>query len=220
VVGTPETYGVTVALDEEELLSLYEVAQAIERNKRHIPSEHWGVDSLESRFLSLCAERAVAKLLGCLHEVKVLSGGDGHVDLVLPKPTRFGFTVEVKFRRERGRDLATARLRFWEELRSDIYVLVWPSSDQDWNPEQGFTVVGFATRQQFLERIIARPPVRFRGEKWDIPWQELTPIAVLAEEVTRVGLSHAEAAGSASGEVRSGEDDTGGSPGALLRCAA
>lgn len=209
-----------MTLDEDELLSLYERAQAIERNKARLPSEHWGVDSLESRFLALCAERAVAKLLGCAHEVQVLAGGDGHVDLVLPRPTRFGFTIEVKFRRERMRDLATSGLRFWEELRSDIYVLVWPSQDQGWSPEQGFTVVGFATRQQFLRRVIARPPIRMRGEKWDIPWQELMPIAVLVEEVTRVTHSHAEATGSVGGEVGSGEDDVGGSAGPALRRAA
>ena len=208
----------TVTLDEEELLSLYETAEAIEKNKARIPSTHWGVDSLESRFLSLCAERAVAKLLGCTHEVQVLSGGDGHVDLVLPRPTRYGFTVEVKFRRERLRDLATSGLRFWEELKADIYVLVWPSADQGWSPEQGFTVVGFATRQQFLSRIVARPPIRMRGEKWDIPWHELTPISVLVQEVLD-GYGE-KAADCVGGEVGGREEHPGRRPGIPLRRAA
>jgi hypothetical protein len=173
-----------VRLEPVELEDLWQIAGAIEESKAGLPSPDWGVDSRESRFLSLCAERCVAHLLGCRHEVAVLPGGDGGIDLVLPRETVYGRTVEVKFRRTRKSDIATASLRFWEELVADIYVLVWPAVDQGWSPERGFTVVGFATRRQFHERILARPPVRMRGEKWEIPWQDLAPIEVLMAEVS------------------------------------
>ncbi len=192
-----------VKLGAEELTELRRIAGAIEESKERFPSADWGVDNLESRFLSLCAERCVARLLGCEHEVEVLPGGDGGIDLVLPRETTYGRTVEVKFRRSRKSDIATASIRFWKELVADIYVLVWPAVEPGWSPEQGFTVVGFATRRQFHERILARPPVRMRGEKWEIPWQELVPIEVLIAEV------RSETVHRPSGEVGIGEDDSG-----------
>lgn len=162
-----------VVLDEADLDQLRMLARAIEMSKCHLPSPDWGVDSEESRFLSLCAERCVAQVLGCVHDPQVLPGGDGHIDLWLPRPTEYGQTLEVKFRRERYRDLATTGLRFWEELQADLYVLVWPSRDGVWQPGDGFEIVGFATKQDFHQRIISRPPVRWRGEKWEIRWQDL-----------------------------------------------
>jgi len=200
-----------VRLEPHVLAELWRIAGAIEASKARFPSPDWGVDSLESRFLSLCAERCVALLLGCEHEVQVLPGGDGGVDLVLSRETVYGRTVEVKFRRSRKTDIATASLRFWEELVADIYVLVWPALEHGWKAEQGFTVVGFATRRQFHERILARPPVRMKGEKWEIPWQELLPIEILIEEV------RSEAAHRDCREVGIGEDDAGGGSGQAVR---
>jgi hypothetical protein len=199
-----------VRLGSEELVDLYRAAHAIEESKRGYATSDWGVDSLESRFLSLCAERCVAKLLGCRHDIEVLPAGDGGIDLVLPRETMYGRTIEVKFRRSRKTDIATATLRFWEELVADIYVLVWPATDVGWAPEQGFTVVGFATRRQFHERILARPPIRMRGEKWELPWQDLAPIEVLIAEV------RGEAVSGFGGEVGSGEDDVSGGSGESL----
>ncbi|GBD21754.1 hypothetical protein HRbin28_02213 [bacterium HR28] len=203
-----------VRLPDEDLEALRRMAADIEESKRRYPTVDWGVDSLESRFLSLCAERCVAVLLGCEHEVAVLPAGDGGVDLVLPRETRFGRTVEVKFRRSRKTDLATASLRFWEELVADIYVLVWPACEQGWEPNQGFTVVGFATKRQFHERILARPPIRMKGEKWEIPWQDLRPIEVLIQEV-RDEATHRDRR-----EVGIREDDVGRGSGSALRPAA
>jgi len=199
-----------VRLEPGELEELWRIAGAIEESKLHLPSPDWGVNTLESRFLSLCAERCVARLLGCAHEVEVLPAGDGGIDLVLPRETVYGRTVEVKFRRNRKSDIATATIRFWEELVADIYVLVWPAAEQGWLPDQGFTVVGFATRRQFHERILARPPVRMKGEKWEIPWQDLVPIEVLIAEVRH------EATHRLSGEVGSREDDAGRGAGGAL----
>lgn len=125
-----------VRLGDEELAELRRLAGAIEESKERFPASDWGVDSLESRFLALCAERCVAQLLGCEHEVQVLPGGDGGIDLVLPRETAYGRTVEVKFRRSRKSDLATASLRFWEELVADIYVLVWPAAEQGGPPSR------------------------------------------------------------------------------------
>jgi hypothetical protein len=200
-----------VKLEPGELAELWRVAESIEESKQRFPSSDWGVDSLESRFFSLCAERCVAQLLGCEHEIQVLPGGDGGIDLVLPRETIYGRTVEVKFRRSRKSDIATTSLRFWEELVADIYVLVWPAVDVSWSPDLGFTVVGFATRRQFHERILSRPPVRMKGEKWEIPWQELWPVEVLIAEV------RSEAAHRIGGKVGIGEDDTGEDAGRDLR---
>ncbi|MCX2726022.1 hypothetical protein OO015_00680 [Thermomicrobium sp. 4228-Ro] len=125
-----------VRLGDDELAELRRLAGAIEESKERFPASDWGVDSLESRFLALCAERCVAQLLGCEHEVQVLPGGDGGIDLVLPRETAYGRTVEVKFRRSRKSDLATASLRFWEELVADIYVLVWPAAEQGGPPSR------------------------------------------------------------------------------------
>jgi len=199
-----------VRLVSEELVELRRIASAIEESKGKFPSSDWGVDSLESRFLSLCAERCVAHLLGCEHDIQVLPGGDGGIDLVLPRETVYGRTIEVKFRRSRKSDIATASLRFWEELVADIYVLVWPAVEPGWTPEQGFTVVGFATRRQFHERILSRPPVRMRGEKWEIPWQDLQPIEVLIAEV-RGETAHRD-----SREVGIRQDDAGEGSGEAL----
>jgi len=162
-----------VTLPPEEVLELAQVAAAIECSKRRFGNTNWGVSSLASRLYSLCAERCVASLLGCKHEVTVLPGGDGGIDLVLPRETAYGRTIDVKFRRVRNTDLATRGLRFWEELVADLYVLVWPAGEEGWTPLDGFDVVGWATREDFLKRIVSRPPVRMRGEKWEIRYSEL-----------------------------------------------
>jgi len=162
-----------------ELLSLAKTAAGIEYSKRMLRRSDWGVNSLASRIYALGAERAVAKALGCTHDPVVLPGGDGHVDLQIPVVTPFGKTIEVRFRRKRGGDLATQGLRFWEELVADVYVLVWPSEGQNWTPLCGYCVVGWATRDDFLRRIVSRPPIRMRGEKWEIPFSELRDFRVL-----------------------------------------
>jgi len=162
-----------VVLDPAEVLDLAEVAARIEYGKRGIPSRDWGVTSWSSRLYSLCAERAVARALGCEHDPVVLVGGDGHVDLWLPEETAVGRSIEVRFRRQRNRDLATQGLRFWEELVADIYVLVWPSAAEDWSPLDGFDIVGWVTRDDFHRRIVSRPPIRMKGEKWEIPYSDL-----------------------------------------------
>jgi len=162
-----------VVLDPVEVLDLAEVAARIEYAKRNLASRDWGVTSWASRLYSLCAERSVAKSLGCEHDPVVLLGGDGHIDLWLPFGTPVGRSIEVRFRRKRQRDLATQGLRFWEELIADIYVLVWPTHDGDWSPLDGFDIVGWATRGDFHQRIVSRPPIRMKGEKWEIPYSEL-----------------------------------------------
>lgn len=162
-----------VKLMPEEILELAQVAAAIEHSKRRFGKADWGVSSLASRLYAVCAERAVAKALGCEHELVVLPGGDGHVDLVLPQETPVGRTIEVRFRRKRQTDLATQGLRFWEELVADLYVLVWPAREGEWTPLDGFDIVGWATRDDFLQRIVSRPPIRMRGEKWELRYSEL-----------------------------------------------
>lgn len=156
-----------VYLSPREQRELQALAVAINENKRHLPARTWHHDAFQARYLSLCAERAVARITGAEHQVAVYPGGDKGIDLVLPT----GQTVQVKARSQRYRDLATDGIRFWEELQADVYILCWPTEDQ-----QGITIVGYVTRERFLSWIISHRPQRLRGEKWVIPWQELDSV--------------------------------------------
>ena len=162
-----------VELTEAEVKAAYDAAVAINDHKAYLKkpgNSHLYVDDpLDARVKSFCAETAVAKVLGIPAPAwPILDGGDRKIDLTLPD----GQTVQVKYRGERGRDIATEGLDFWDELRADYYVLVWPGRE----PGRIFTVVGWATREDFFRRVTDRPPVRMRGRKWEIRWQDLRDI--------------------------------------------
>jgi len=168
--------GTEVRLSEEERQRAAAAAVAVNENKARLGKpgsyDKYGVDPLESRYQSFCAEAAVAKVLGIPEpEWPVLPGGDGKIDLTTPA----GLTVQVKYRGERGRDLATEGLDFWDELRADVYVLVWPSL---WGAGS-YTVVGWCSREEFFNRILTREPVRMKGRKFEMRWQDMRPMPEL-----------------------------------------
>lgn len=182
---------VTLTPTQEQMAR--QAAEAVNANKARLGKaatvfQKEGNDSLSIRIASFRAELAVATALGIEHPGwAVLAGGDGKIDLTLPSRTRPGQTIQVKWRGEPERDLATEGLRFWDELVADIYVLTWPGLPPvDGEPpgQMGaITVVGWCTLDDFLHRIIARAPVRMRGEKWEVRWQDLHPIETLIAEV-------------------------------------
>lgn len=137
------------------------------------------LDDVEVHRLAFRAELALAKALGIPLSVEVLDGNDGGIDLVLPVPIPEGVTVDVKWRSERERDLATDGLNFHYELRADLYVLAWPGD------EDRVCLVGYCTRGEFLYRVLSRPPVRLRGWRYEMRWQELHPIEELLAKVER-----------------------------------
>lgn len=188
---------VTLTPTQEQMAR--QAAEAVNANKARLGKAATvflkeGNDSLSIRIASFRAELAVATALGIDHPGwAVLAGGDGKIDLTLPYPARPGQTIQVKWRGEPERDLATEGLRFWDELVADIYVLTWPglpradgaqSAELTRPGDAGaITVVGWCTLDDFLHRIIARAPVRMRGEKWEVRWQDLHPIETLIAEV-------------------------------------
>jgi len=162
---------------------------AINANKKRLGlkkthgSRYDDIDIDVSRVNAVRSERAVAKALGVLYSVEILPGGDGGVDLTLPVPCRFGRTVQVKWRRERERDLATETSgNLSKDLRADIYVLTWPAT-----VDRLITLVGFATMDDWKKRVFSRPAVWMRGEKWELKWDtELRPITTLIDAVRKV----------------------------------
>jgi hypothetical protein len=144
-------------------------------------SRYADLDADANRVNSFRAECALAKVLGIPYSIEILSGGDGGVDLRLPVPCSHGQTLQMKWRGERNRDIATDGLNFHRDLKCDIYVLAWPSVTL-----LDVTLVGFCTKRDWLKRILARPPVRMRGDKWEMKYQDLRPIAGLIRAVERV----------------------------------
>lgn len=141
------------------------------------------LDGDQNRINPLRSELAVAKTLGIPYGVAIHKGGDGGVDLRLPVPCRYGQTIQVKWRGERRRDLATETSgNLSKDLRADIYVLTWPG------PEGcAVTLVGFATMEDWKKRIFSRPAVWMRGEKWELKWDsELRPMEMLIDAVAKV----------------------------------
>ena len=180
-----------VLLTPEEEAYCRERGLAVNANKARLgmgkggsAARYGDLDADANRVNSFRAECATAKALGLPYSVSILKGGDGGVDLRLKAPTVYGDTVQVKWRAERDRDIATDGLDVSKDLRADIYVLAWPGP-----MERYITLVGWATYDDWYFRIwdreTRRPPVRMRGYKYEILWQELRPMAELIEEARR-----------------------------------
>ena len=177
---------VDVYLTPDEEAHAADIAREINANKArlHKKPRVWNpkVDADTMRLQAMRSELALSKVLGLPWHPAILPGGDGKIDIRLPVPTRYGQTIQVKMRTERERDLATDTLNFWDELRADIYVLVWPTADGG-----GLTLVGWCQAADFWERIFSRPPVRMAGYKYEMKWdEELYDMDLLIEEVKRV----------------------------------
>lgn len=171
---------IDVQLSVDERHRAAAAALAVNDNKARLgnpgSSDKYGVDPFDSRYQSFCAEIAVSKVLGIPEPAWPLyAGGDGKVDL----RTADGASVQVKYRGERQRDLATEGLDFWSELKADIYVLVWPGLEG----AGSYTVVGWCTRKDFFSRVTERPPVRMKGLKYELRWQDLHPALTLGEVI-------------------------------------
>ena len=139
------------------------------------------LDGDSSRVSAIRSELAVAKALGIPYTVKIHKGGDGGIDLRLTEPCYYGETVQVKWRGERERDLATDTLNIRKDLRADIYVLTWPGEGG------AITLVGFAVWEDWVRRFRSRNPVYMRGEKWELRWHdELRPVEGLIEAAGRM----------------------------------
>lgn len=175
---------IEVFLTAQEEAHAAEIARQINANKDRLgkPHREWkkGIDPYQIRRDSCRAELAFSKVVGLDWDPPILPGGDGKIDITLPWPTRYGATVQIKWRSEPERDLATEGLDFWDELRADIYVLAWPGQ------AGSIVLAGWATRIDFWDRIFSRPPVRMLGRKYELRWQdELYPIETLIEEIER-----------------------------------
>lgn len=206
---------IDVTLTPEEDSKAAAAALAVNENKERLgkPTRQWGAkapDAFDIRYQSFRAELAVAKVLGLAHTGwEILAGGDGKIDLTVPFPTRLGTTIQVKYRGERNRDLATEGIYFWRELKCAIYVVAWPG------PTGSVTLAGWCTRGDFLDRIVSRPPVRMLGEKWEMRWQDLRPMSQLVEEV-----AHARAEAAAGGHTRQDAERQGQPGGSLIQSLA
>jgi hypothetical protein len=161
-----------VFLTEDEESQCLAWAIAINEHKAALnkPGRFRGVNELEARVIGIRAELAVAKALEIPFNVEIFDGGDGGIDLTLPAPLSFGSTVQVKHRNRRETDLATNGLNFHRELKADLYVLTWRSEDG------AITLVGWCTKEDFIKRIIEKPPARLLGLKYEIRWKDLRPI--------------------------------------------
>jgi len=194
---------IEVSLSPEEVAKAANAARAVNENKNRVgkPHKSWGPtapDEFTSRSESFKAELAVAKALGLDHGWEIFDGGDGRVDIRLPHPVTIPVTflpwspidvqtIQVKYRGEPFRDLATEGLNFWRELKADIYILVWPGQADD-----SLLLVGWCTRDQFVNRIFSRPPVRMLGDKYEMRWEDdLNPIDSLVEGVKLALSKHA-----------------------------
>jgi hypothetical protein len=179
-----------ILLSESEEAQCREWGLAINANKERLGkgrrgsgNRYEGIDADVSRINAIRSEYAVAKALGVLYDCEILPGGDGGVDVTLPVPCRFGKTVQVKWRSERERDLATETSgNLARDLRADIYILTWPGA-----VDRYITLVGFATMDDWRKRVFSRPAVWMRGEKWELRWKtELRPMQTLVEAVRKV----------------------------------
>lgn len=147
-----------------------EAATALSDKYAKLPSEHkrdFGADTStpDSWYHSLKAEMAVAKHFGLVPPTWEIFQGMGDKDVDLH--TASGKRVQVKYRRQHGRDLAL-RSTDARELKPDYYVLVYPGYDDD-----TAEIAGWCTRDEFLERIFSRPPVRMVGLKYEMMPSEL-----------------------------------------------
>lgn len=177
-----------ILLSEAEEAQCRKWGLAINANKHRLGKgrgggkRYEGIDEDASRINAIRSEYAVAKALGVLYSVDILPGGDGGVDITLPVPCRFGKTVQVKWRSERGRDLATDTSgNLSKDLRADMYVLTWPGIEAGY-----ITLVGFATMDDWKKRVFSRPAIYMRGEKWELKPSELRPITTLIDAVRKV----------------------------------
>src|SRR5690348_13705261 len=136
-----------------------------------------GLDPDLARVSAIRSELAVAKILGLPYDVKIFDGGDGGVDLWLDAPIELGRSIQVKWRSEAERDIATDGLNFHHDLKSDIYVLTWPGKGRR------ICIVGYCTKADYIKRILEKAPDRLRGLKYAIKWQDLRPIEELVQKV-------------------------------------
>jgi hypothetical protein len=171
---------IEVLLSRAEERYCQEMAKAINDNKKALgkTSSFRGTDPDKSRFDALRSECAVAKVLGLPYTVEIYAGGDGGVDLWLNELTSLGRSVQVKWRGEPEKDLATDGLNFHHDLKADIYVLTWPGVGRK------IVLAGYCTKADFIKRILARPPDRMLGLKYAYKWQDLKPIEDLINIVT------------------------------------
>jgi hypothetical protein len=185
---------IDIRLTPEEVAHCEESARAVNENKYRngLPDNLWTVageepDPLATRSAAFRAEYALAKYLGLGKLTwKLYKYGDGRIDLVIPFPCPVGRTIQVKHRNQRQRDMATAGLDFHHELQADLYVLTWPLDKTD------ITLVGWCTRDDFLQRIAMRPPVRMNGLKYEMCWDsDLRSMPSLYQEVQEARENYA-----------------------------
>lgn len=176
---------IEVLLSRAEERQCIDWAMAINDNKERLGKGRSGnrrfngADPDQSRIDAIRSECALAKVLGLPYSVEVYDGGDGGVDLWLPELTPLGRSIQVKWRSEPERDIATDTLNFHKDLKADIYVLTWPGAGRK------ITLVGYCTKKDFIKRILERPPDRLLGFKWAMKWDsELRPIEELIDVVT------------------------------------
>jgi hypothetical protein len=170
---------IEIALTASEEKQCVQWAMAINAHKAALGKRgsrrYEGGDPDANRIAAIRSEYAVAKALKLPYSVEIYDGGDGGVDLWFPASTAVGRSIQIKWRGEPGRDLATDSLNFHKDLRADIYVLCWPGRDNQ------IALVGWCTRKDFLRRILARPPDRLLGLKWAMRPADLRPIELLIE---------------------------------------
>lgn len=173
-----------VVISHDDALMCEDAATAVEHHRRTtatwMPLLETALDSTLTRSVAFGAELAVARYLGLADPIWELGWGDGGVDLTLDMPLPDGdSTIQVKYRRVQGKDMALEGLDFWKELRADLYVLTQPGLLPRNDGSVGYELVGWCRRADWFHRVTARPPIWMHGRKYEMMPRELQPLSSL-----------------------------------------
>lgn len=151
--------GVIVPFTKKEIDHVLEIVYSREREAEEYNRKNYltpGINQLAANIFGVKGEYAVAKALNLDRKVLAQNGVSWRVDLVLQLRGR-KFKIEVKSPLGRDRRLALPSHHGKADLKSDVYILVWPAYDMKQGKElkalfDPMEIMGFCSKGTFMEK--------------------------------------------------------------------